>query len=439
MHIHNHSNKQENSSHAFSLPENFKMGVATAATQIEGGDSNNSWYDWAQTNHIKDGSSPLRADDHFNRVEEDTALLASMKIQIYRMGLEWSRIEPAEGVFDDEVIQHYIDEILLLKKKGIECLVTLHHFSNPRWFEEKGSFANADSTELFMQFVRYSVEKLCPYVSEWITVNEPNVYAVNGWLYGIWPPGKKSFNSVRNVYKNLAAAHIKSYIEIHRISKEKGIENVKVGFANHLHSFSARQSWNIFHKLCALIVNKGFQYSLTDACMTGKFGFFVPRVKGVEHGRYYDFVGINYYTRDSVGFLSVKPFKGKAVNDLGWEIRPEGIAEFARYMYHRYQAPVYITENGTADKHDNFRAEYIYTHLKSLCNSGVPVERYYHWTFMDNFEWLEGESACFGLVAVDYATEKRTIRRSGVFFTKIIENHGVTDEMYNEYIGGEMQ
>lgn len=413
------------------------LGVATAATQIEGGDRNNSWYSWAERkNHIKDNSSPLRANDHWNRFREDIALMKEMKISIYRFGLEWSRIEPEKHIFSKEAIKHYKEEIELLKKNGIQPLVTLHHFSNPLWFENMGGFENPASIELFTEYVAYTVKELGSDVSEWITINEPNIYTVNGYFFGMWPPGKKRFSSLRTVYTNLAACHIKSYKIIHDIYDENDFGQVKVGFANYLRVFVPYSKTNLLHVLTAKFFDKAFQESLSDAFCLGKVSFPVKKSSAYkfEKGRYFDFIGINYYSRGACRFFKDTTFENTEKNDLGWEIYPKGISFFAERMFRKYNAPIYITENGTCDKDDKIRAKYIYSHLKELIDSGLPVERYYHWTFIDNFEWAEGEEARFGLVALDFETQKRTIRESGRFYTEIIENNGVTDEMYNKYV-----
>lgn len=428
----------------FKLPENLLLGVATAATQIEGGDTNNSWYEWATIpGHIKDGTSPLRGNDHYNRVEQDIALMASMNIQIYRFGIEWSRIEPEEGVFDEKAIAHYRHELEILKRYKIKPLVTLHHFSNPVWFEKQGAFENPLSPMKFLTFVSYTANALADLVDEWITINEPNIYAVNGYFFGTWPPGRKNdFRALKKVYANLAASHIASYLEIHRIRQERGFLplSTKVGFANHLHVFSPLYKWNPLHRFSVKCMDTAFQDAITRAAMTGISRFPVkalPKKVGnisIVPGRYYDFIGINYYSRGAVSFLKDGLYPRVPLNDLNWEIYASGITEMAKRMYDEYLAPIYITENGTCDNTDSFRSRYIYDHLKQIVDSGLPIERYYHWTFMDNFEWAEGESACFGLVKVAYETQERTVRASGEFYSKIIEKKGVDQALFNEYV-----
>lgn len=424
---------------SFKLPDGFLLGTATSATQIEGGDTNNSWYEWAKNGGVKDGSNPVRANNHYELYASDIELMAKMKLQIYRMSLEWSRIQPERDSFNMASIAHYREEIQLLKKKGIKVLVTLHHFTNPLWFENMGAFKHPESPGIFLEYVRYTVGALGDLVDEWITINEPNVYTVHGYFFGSWPPGEKGkFSSLQKVYTNMAVSHILSYREIHRIQRDKGRSETKIGFANHLRIFKAYHWWNPLHQLSTWFFNLGFQRNLTRTCMTGHPCFPILKKEFLSHGilpgRYYDFIGINYYTRGAVRFLKEDVFPNKKYNDLGWEIYPEGIVQCAKELYKKYRAPIYITENGTCDHHDSFRSKYIYDHLKLLCESGLPVERYYYWTFIDNFEWAEGEKAPFGLVQVDWATQTRSVRKSGEFFTSIIEASGVTEEMYETYV-----
>ena len=185
----------------FSLPDSLLLGSATASTQVEGSSDPNSWLDWSAKGYIKDGTTPLIAADHYNRYKEDFDLMSKMGMQIYRMGIEWSRIEKEPGVFDQKVIEHYRNMISYLQKKDIKVLVTLHHFTNPQWFEEMGAFENEESIHLFLRFAQFVISSLQDLVDEWITFNEINVYAIHGFFFGIWPPGKKSINAVRNRLK----------------------------------------------------------------------------------------------------------------------------------------------------------------------------------------------------------------------------------------------
>jgi len=415
----------------FQLPKDFLMGSATAATQIEGGRTSSNWCKWCDEGHIKDGSSCTRANDHWNRYAEDIEWMKKLNHKVYRMGLEWSRIEPEKSKFDDYAISHYRDEISLLLKNNIKPLVTLHHFSHPLWFCAEGEFESKNSVSYFDRYVSYVVENLGDLVSEYITINEPNVYAVMGYYFAEWPPGKKDICRLFKVYRNMARCHIAAYRTIHRIRSEKGYNGkTMVGVANHLRVFDPMDK-NPLNKLLAKTMEYLFQGAITQLM---SYGSLLP----VKKERFYDFIGINYYTRSAVQGFDNKTMPGVRVNDLGWEIYPEGLYSLCRKYYMKYKAPVWITENGTCDEKDEFRARFIYDHLyqvNRLINDRIPVERYYHWTLMDNFEWIEGESAKFGLIHVDFGTQKRTLRKSGEFYGEICKENKVSESLLNKYLG----
>lgn len=421
------------------LPDTLLLGSATAATQVEGGDRNNTWYRWCEKGYIKDGSSTLRGTDHWNRVEEDTELLVHMNQQVYRLGLEWSRIEPKEGCFDDEALQHYRRELALLMSHGIRPLVTLHHFSDPLWFSDKGGFENPECVSMFIRYVRFVVEGLGDIVSEYITINEPNVYVTNGYHFGIWPPGKKDFRAGMKVFKHMTECHIAAYRAIHDMRSKMGFEgDTRVGTAHHLRVFVPYSS-NMSDRLAAKTMSYLFQGMIIEAMTEGVLRFPMGNGRPWGMGPFCDFLGINYYTRNGVHF---KGFKDDTLpdtqrNDLDWEIYPEGLTELCRKYHRKYGLPIWITENGTCDAKDAFRSKFLYDHLKivsDLIHEGVPIERYYHWSLMDNFEWLDGESAPFGLVSVDYSTQERKIRKSGEFYGEICKSHHVTEAMIDKYL-----
>ncbi len=428
----------------FSLPEGFMLGTATASLQIEGGDKNNSWYRWAEQGHIKDGTHCIVADDHWNRVDEDIQLVKQLNSKVYRMSLEWSRIEPHKGQFDKAAIDHYRDEIQKLISAGIKPLVTLHHFSNPLWLEDSGSWLNEEAIDSFEAYTAYVVSQLGDIVSEWVTINEPNIYLIMSYAFGHWPPGKKSILDYFKGAKNMILAHIKSYKKIHELRKEMGYEDSMVGVAFHLRVYDPKKGTAI-EKLVAKNTERLSQEIFVAGMTEGKLIFPVGSGYPMGKGKYFDFFGINYYTRDIISFT---PDLGKAfaktevkedapINDLGWEIYPEGLYRLCKSYYDRFKLPIFITENGTCDSRDAFRTEYIYDHLyqvKKLVEDGVDVQRYYHWTLMDNFEWIEGLSARFGVVEVNFDTLERTIRKSGRFYSELSENNGVTADMIERYL-----
>ena len=418
----------------FKLKEGLLLGSATAATQIEGGDENNNWARFAAEGKIKDGSSPVRAADHYNRFLEDIDLMAKMGLTIYRFGIEWSRIEPERGRYSDEAIAHYREEIEYMLSRGIRPLLTVHHFTNPLWFEDMGGFVNKRSPEIFLSFVKKVVESFGDIVSEYITINEPNVYATNSLLWGYWPPEKKSIFALVKAFSNMTAAHIMAYRYIHERRSEMGFLDTKVSFANHLRVFAPENEKSFRHRTAASLSEYLFQEALTEAMMTGKCRFPVRQVKGVTRGKYYDFIGINYYSRSTVKGLSDGVREGCYKNDLGWEIYHEGLIELSNKLFEKYGAEVYVTENGTCDATDAFRSRFIYDQLKLISETENPITRYYHWSFIDNFEWREGQRERFGLVHVDYGDMTRTVKDSGKLYSAIIRDGGVSRESFELYV-----
>ena len=419
------------------LKPKFKIGAASAATQIEGGTLDHSWMDWHRQEKIADGSSPARANEHYVRWEEDAALMHETGMQICRIGIEWARIEPREGEFDQEAIGHYVAEVKQLRAYEIMPLVTLHHFTNPMWFENMGAFEKAENIRYYLRFAKKMVAEFGGLVNEYITINEPNVYATNGYFFGVWPPGGTSFFKAVRVMSVMASAHIQAYKMIHTMRREMGFDDTKISFANHMRVFDPENPKKIGHRCYAKLTERFFQGSLSKAMMIGQFCWPVRNLGRFKKDRYCDFIAVNYYTRSAVSGFRDGVQRGVPVNDLGWEIYPEGIAKCTAALHNICPLPVYITENGTCDNTDAFRSRYIYEHLKALDDSALPIERYYHWCFCDNFEWVEGESARFGIVHIDYETQRRTVKQSGLFLRDVIKNGGVSEDIYERYVKGQ--
>ena len=421
----------------FLLPKGMLLGASSAAAQVEGGQVDSSWNDWYRKGHIKDGSDPADS-DHWERWREDTELMAAMGLQVCRFGVEWARLMPRPGQVDEKAVARYRAEIALMKERGIRPLLTIHHFANPMWFEEKGGFSKWENLPDFLELVRLTAERFGDLVSDYITINEPNVYATNGFAWGEWPPGKKSYPETFRVLSHLAWCHIKAYGLIHEIREAMGYTDTMVGFANHLRAFDPKDPKNPAHRLSARLAEWAFQGAVTRAMSLGDFRLPLRNYGKLPRGEYADFNGVNYYTRSTVSGLADGVRENSPRNDLDWEICPEGLIRCARALQEVLPRPIWVTENGTCDRDDRFRARYICEHLQAMAESGLPFERYYHWCFCDNFEWLEGNSARFGLVHVDYENgRKRTVKRSGEFSAGVIAAGGVTEELYNAYVRDE--
>lgn len=418
------------------FPEKFIFGTATAATQIEGGDKNSNWYTWSKKGKIKDNESSIVAADHYNRVKEDIAIMKTLNQESYRMSVEWSRIVPREGVVSRVGIDHYIAELKLLREENIVPLITLHHFSIPQWVEDKGGWLSNDAIYYFLDFVRIVVTEFGDLCSEYCTINEPNVYCLESYMDGKYPPGHRGnmFGYIK-ASRNLIKAHLKSYKMIHKIRKEKNfLGETRVGFAHHL-AVVEPISQNPLTVYSRHAIDYVFHTIFSIGFIEGRLVFPLGNEFPEGAGIFCDFIGVNYYSRHLIksswnpitlfGDVHLKRSHPKETySDLGWQIYPEGLGEVSRSIYKEYPIPIYITENGIADATDSQRGEFIEKHLEvvhDLIDEGINVERYYHWSLLDNLEWHEGYHPRFGLVHINYKTLKRTIRKSGHYYAKIIE------------------
>lgn len=411
----------------------IKFGVATASAQIEGGEVGSNWNHYSDLGKITDGSNIKRACDHWNRWEEDVELLAKMGIKHYRMSIEWARIEPKQGKWKPRVMERYVQEIEAMQAKGIEVLLTLHHFSHPQWFEDLGGFAKLENSRFFLTFVDYVVRHVGHLVKRYCTINEPNVYAVNGYFFGEWLQEQKSFWKTMKVMNVFAFCHIRSYELIKKIFQKKAWGESFVSFALNVRYFSPYRE-NFVDRLGVKVFDFLFNTGVFHAFALGDFRFPFRNIGVVDKGQYLDYIAVNYYTRGLVHNFNDRTKEDAYKNDLGWEIYPAGIVECAKSLYEILPLPIAITENGTCDNADSFRPRYIYEHLKPLVESDLPISHYYHWCFTDNFEWKEGELPRFGLVHLDYETQKRTIKQSGYFYQEIIEKDAIDEDMYHRYV-----
>ncbi len=416
------------------FPHNFLFGSATAALHIEGGDKNNNWYRWSEMGRIKDGTHSVVACDHWNRIDQDVALVKNLNNHTYRLGIEWSRIMPSENEIDYEALKKYRYEIEELIKINAKPLVTLWHFCQPLWIEDSGGWMNPKTIEHFLKLTDVVVNYLGDLVSDWITLNEPNVYLTFAYVEGEWPPGKQG--DIKSYIKgagHFITAHQKAYDTIHSIRKSLGYHDTNVGVAHHVRVLDPLNNrW--LDRQSIKLMNRMFHDIFIEGMTTGKVLF--PVKSDVKRKHCADFIGLNYYSRDMIKGCW-KPIElfgerllkaGCSVNELEWEIYPEGLYRLCKHYYEKYNLPIYITENGTCDSRDAFRGKFIFDHLTQVhkaISEGIDVQRYYHWTLMDNFEWAEGNSARFGLYHNDFDTQVRTIRESGKYYAEICKRRVV--------------
>lgn len=404
------------------FPKDFFWGAATASYQVEGGIENT---DWSQA--ATEGRVPVCgiACDHFNRYREDFDIAKDLGHTAHRFSVEWARIEPEEGKFDGEVIAHYKEVLKALHERGIKPYITLWHFTLPLWFTKGGGFERSDAPALFARYCGYVVHQLGDLCDNFATMNEPNVISSNGYLRGSWPPFKhfaltdlvSITNSGRQyeskaergfrplftyfkVLKNLAESHNTAYRTIKKICP-----NCEVSLVKHVIVFDSTK--NIFLRLKAKMANYLWTY------------YFMNKVVD-----YCDSIGLNYYFYTQFG--DRREWKK---TDMDWNFAPEHIYD-ALMMLTKYKKPLYVAESGVADHDDSDRAEYIEKQVAGVWRAikhGAPVHGHFYWSLLDNYEWALGFEKRFGLVHVDFETQKRTIRSSAYVYKKIISDNGLVN------------
>ena len=392
------------------FPKNFLWGVATSSYQIEGGNSNADWWEWEKQGKTKDQSG--RACDYWNRWESDHALLSELGVKVFRLSIEWSRVETEEGVFSLEAIQKYREILQDLKVRNIQTQVTLWWWVSPIWFQKKYGFHKKASVAIFARYVRKITEELGDLIDIFQIVNEPMVPLGMGYLVGLFPPGKRNPFSFWFALKNIAGAYLKSYKIIHSIKPE-----ALVGMT-HLYNWYDSGGHNILG---------GLIYKISKWFRVLSFN---RRIKG-----YQDYFGLNYYR---IGKINLKNWKSEKINFfseedknnvMGWIAYPEGIYKAIKEAYEDYKIPIYITENGFpfgVGLEDSYRITHLKEHLKYIqkaIDEGVEVIGYNHWSFMDNFEWLYGYEPRFGLIEIDYQTLERKPRKSFYAYREIIKGN----------------
>lgn len=413
---------KQNSNQTF--PKNFLWGASTAAHQVEGG-THNQWTEWELENakalatqaeyHYSDlasweaiKSQAVNPDnyisgvstDHYDRYESDFDIVKKMNMNAFRFSVEWSRIEPEEGAWNAQAIEHYKKYVMALKKREIEPVVTLFHFTLPVWFANMGGFEKRKNVKYFVRFAEKIVSELGVNIRYIITVNEPEVYANESYGVGHWPPNKMSKRSVHSVLTNLAYAHNQAAKVIHGLNRRYKVSVAK----NTAYYYSGDD---------ALLSRK-----VTDALQYFQDDYFLKKVI-----KNCDFLGVNYYFSNRVyGYRVHNP--DEDVSDLGWDMAPENIQHALERLYEKYHLPVIVTENGVADAADEHRQWWItqtIIGMQKAMSNGVKIDGYLHWSLLDNFEWDKGKWPRFGLIEVDYDTLKRKARPSAVWFSKVIK------------------
>ncbi len=405
----------------------FLWGAATAAYQVEG-NITNQWSEWEHLNaqrlagraekdlksfpswprFKKAAQTPEnylsgQASQHATHYEEDFDMLQSMNMNAYRFGIEWARIEPHEGEWDESAITHYRAVLESLNRRGVEPVVTLIHFTLPVWLADKGGLTKKRNVKYVMRYAEKIMAELGDQFRYVITINEPEVYAATSYAAGYWPPAKRNLYLLWRVVANQITAHRKIATMIH----ERG-EGHQVSIAKHSLNLIAGDNW-LLSKWVARI---------------GMWFFDDIMLKRMAS--HCDFLGLNFYQSIQIKKGVFPSFPTEDRTDLNWAVQPSDIQIVIERLYKNFGLPIMITENGLADAEDRLRQFWITETIAAMeraMENGVPLIGYLHWSLLDNFEWAYGKWPRFGLIAVDDATGKRTLRPSAKWFGEEIARY----------------
>lgn len=376
-----------------SFPAGFRWGTATAAHQVEGGNWNNDWWAWEQDPSSGCAEPSGDAIDHYHRFDEDIRLLAQLGFNSYRFSVEWSRIEPEDGQFSTAALDHYRRMVASCRAHGLDAVVTLHHFTTPRWLAAQGAWAEPVAADRFVRFAERTAAHLGDLVTRVATFNEPNIVATLGYLAGVFPPGGRDVERRRWVNDVFLDAHRRAVPEI-----KAHVGDAPVGLTLAMSDYQA------------VADPDGGRLDEAEAR--------VARIRRnmedvyLEAARGDDFLGVQTYSRTRVGADgTLGPESGHDVLVMGYEYYPESLAATIRRAWEVTEhTPLVVTENGIGTDDDTQRLRYLRTALDGVLDcldDGIDLAGYFCWSAFDNFEWSRGYVPRFGIIDVDRATQER--------------------------------
>lgn len=442
--------KTQFNNNAIVLSDEFILGAATAAQQIEGGRSldgriDSIWDSFSERlNTIENGDTPTDACEHYRLLDQDLALIIDLGLDAYRFSIAWPRVMNEKGESNSLGLAFYDRIVDTLLANYITPFITLYHWDLPDYIQSLGGWENRDTTDLFVQYTDVVTRHFGERVKQYSTLNEPWCSAFLGNLYGVHAPGKNDRKTAYIVGHHLLLAHGKACKVI-----RNNVENAQIGIVLN-GGPTAGVTDSIDDKLKAELAYSEMVSFFAEPIFKAQYPpllshVFPEHFDIVQPGdlaiisHELDYLGINYYTRnfitasdDHVGYQS-KVSAEVDVTAMGWEIFPQGLTEFCLQLHQEYQPKsMYILENGAAfddevingEVNDLARCEYIYQHLlqvEKMFNFGVPIKGYFVWSLLDNFEWAFGYNKRFGIVHVNYETQQRTLKQSAHLVKAILK------------------
>ena len=427
------------------FPNDFLWGAASASAQVEGAWNEDgrtpSIWDMAPKGKIKRGETCHEACDHYHRYKEDVALMKKMGLKSYRFSISWSRVIPQKGKVNPKGLQFYVDLVNELKEAGIEPLVTLYHWDMPVWVYEEGGWEKEKIIGYYCEYVKVVVEALSDKVTWWMTFNEPQCFIMMGYIMGTHAPFKRKLMTFRGIIRNMLLAHGEGVKTIRKYAKTPAKIGIAMASSTYIpdddtpEAIEKARYYSFDHT-----VGSGSNSLWMDPIALGKGAGIAKKKlskKDLEIiNQPIDFVGVNVYQPNNYMIPGNKPPADAKRTSLGWLVDGRCLYWTIRHYYERYHLPVMVTENGMSAPdavcedgavHDTDRQEFLQdflSNVKRAVAEGLPVLGYQHWSIMDNFEWCEGYEPRFGLIHVDYETQKRTIKDSGWAYAEIIRTNG---------------
>ncbi|MDE2491758.1 MAG: glycoside hydrolase family 1 protein [Elusimicrobia bacterium] len=404
------------------FPTPFFFGLATAPGQSEDR-LDDVWLDWARAGKVAafaNQAVPGERLEFWTRPQVELDLAARTGIGVYRLGVDWGRVEPRRGVFDEKAIARYRAILGMVRARRMKVMLTLMHHSVPKWLQARGGWTNDAAIGDYLVFAERMIDEYHAQVSWWVTFNEPNVFASLAYGAGLWPPGKPDSplsllavgpfrGAAVRALDRMADAHDALYAWAHR-----RYPDVRIGIAQNMAYYTGRSRLD---RLEALYPDRLLNWR------------FPERVRGRL-----DFFGVNYYGAEWVHDARLVLDPRAEYSESGRAIDPNGLLTILTEVHARFpRPPIVVTENGIADSTDVLRPAYLIEHLQAVAAAraaGIPVEGYVWWTLSDNWEWSDGYCPKFGLVAVDRARGLKRIPRPSYFlFRRIVETRRITTAM----------
>lgn len=419
------------------FPTDFTFGVATAAYQVEG-NIENDWSEWERAGKLKDPSHRCgRGVDHWSMFDLDVKLAKDVGSDAFRVSLEWARIEPVRGQFDELIIDEYRQRLVRMKAAGIRPVVTLHHFTHPTWFNRETPWHEPSSVETFRRYAKVCAKILAGLDALVITFNEPMVLLLGGYIQGCIPPGIADGKKAMLALGNIVRSHVAAREEI-----LKECPKCQMGTSQNVLVFRPDRWWHPLDRAVTRMAAENYNHAFLRALTDGELRIFMPglastkqKIDGARDS--IDFIGLNYYTRAHLRFVPKPPFvefhyrdiHQRGLTHIGWEDFPEGFGQMVMESKAEYGKPIWITENGIDDRDGTRRPQFLYDHWRQLIEAmkkGADVRGYLYWSLMDNFEWLEGWGPRFGLYHVDFETLERKATPACHYFRHVATTRKLT-------------